>query len=395
MPQIAGVIVNLALNLSLAKGWADRVPNVAVVVLYIVSLLPVIYWIVTHEKALRQREWLNSRFRDHQWSSLGISVVLGVMIVSTVVVVAPRLWKLVTTSTGTLKPIAKDIPQSGSAPVTRDDTGRQGTSTGGTQKTTPSQPSVAKKKPESAKATKPTAKHAQQAALQAALPKQVVSDDRPDLSNTRRILEDGNIYENQPNKLEVKDPGTTFTSNTVRNMDAGVSNGAAASNNLFEGRSNTGHTGLSQPENHSNGANMEAIRVAQTRNQYPGGFPDTPPATAATPSPVPIALQGSNSAVADQLLQFIDAAHEIVADFLKDDNSQRIGEKEKAWEAEARAILVANLGQRFADQFSSAVSTSTAYPPGHNAQGGSICNLIDSKIAILSVFVNQLRTPDR
>lgn len=116
---------------------------------------------------------------------------------------------------------------------------------------------------------------------------------------------------NQPNKLEVKDPGTTFTSNTVRNMDASISNGASASNNLFEGRPNTGRT---------------------------------------------------LSSVADQLAQFIDSAHKIVAEFLRDDNSELIDEKEKAWEADARLVLLANLGQRFADQFSSAASTSTAYP---------------------------------
>jgi hypothetical protein len=128
--------------------------------------------------------------------------------------------------------------------------------------------------------------------------------------------------------------------NTVRNMDASVSNGASASNNLFEGRPNTGRT---------------------------------------------------LSSVADQLAQFIDSAHKIVAEFLEGDNSQLISEKEKAWEAEARSVLLANLGQRFADRFSSAASTSTVYPQGRNAQGGSVCNLIDAKVAVLSTFINQLR----
>jgi hypothetical protein len=38
------------------------------------------------------------------------------------------------------------------------------------------------------------------------------------------------------NKLEVKDPGTTFTHNTVKNMDTAISNGARADSNLLEGK---------------------------------------------------------------------------------------------------------------------------------------------------------------
>jgi len=94
--------------------------------------------------------------------------------------------------------------------------------------------------------------------------------------NAAHKLEDGNIYENQPNKLEGKDPGTTFTNNTVRNMDASVSNGARADNNLLEGKSGTA---VSPTVTGSKGADSAAINAAQTRNQYPGGFPDAPNAT--------------------------------------------------------------------------------------------------------------------
>jgi pimeloyl-ACP methyl ester carboxylesterase len=94
---------------------------------------------------------------------------------------------------------------------------------------------------------------------------------KPDAA--RRILEDGNIYENQPNKLEVKDPGTTFTNNTVRNMDASISNGARADNNLLEGKPGTA---VGPTVNEGKGADLAAIKAAQTRNQYPEGFPDAP-----------------------------------------------------------------------------------------------------------------------
>jgi hypothetical protein len=119
---------------------------------------------------------------------------------------------------------------------------------------------------QSAKASSPTSKPTEEEALRETTPKQAVSGGR---------LEDGNIYENLPNKLEVKDPGTTFTNNTVRNMDASVSNGARADNNLLEGRGlpNSGQ-GEPQAQSGGKGADMAAIRAAQTRNQYPGGFPD-------------------------------------------------------------------------------------------------------------------------
>ena len=207
-----------------------------------------------------------------------------------------------------------------------------------------------------------------------------------------RSLFAGNTYENLPNSLEVTDPGTIFKNNTVRNMDAKVSNGAYADNNSFEGRNTAGHKAES-PADDGNGANMAAIHAAQTQNQYvcinpcgsPGPIPDYAVVTA---------LQGSNVTVADRLSEFINDAHKIVAEFSKDDNAQLLSEKEKSWEAEVRSILTVDLGQSFVDQFNSATSASTAYPPGHNAQGGSICNLIDGKIAALSSFVNKLRAAD-
>lgn len=115
----------------------------------------------------------------------------------------------------------------------------------------------------------------------------------------------------------------------------------------------------------------------------------------AAPMPSARALRGSNFAVADQLSQCVDRGHRIVGNFLADDDAQLVSEKEQSWEADARAALIANLGQTFADQFSNASSTGTTYPAGHNAKGGSICNLIDTKIAVLSRFINQLRTANR
>jgi hypothetical protein len=107
--------------------------------------------------------------------------------------------------------------------------------------------------------------------------------------------------------------------------------------------------------------------------------------------PLARALHSSNWTVADQLSQLIDAGSKIMGAFLRNDNVQALAEDETVWDAEAQAVLAANLGQRYADEFRYAQSTTTIYPAGHSVQGGSIFNLMDAKIAVLSRFVNELR----
>jgi hypothetical protein len=60
--QIAGATVNIALDIALAKGWADKVPNLLVFCLFLLSLAPILYWLGTHEKLLRHRQYLRQRF---------------------------------------------------------------------------------------------------------------------------------------------------------------------------------------------------------------------------------------------------------------------------------------------------------------------------------------------
>jgi hypothetical protein len=229
-----------------------------------------------------------------------------------------------------------------------------------------------------------TAKPIRQAALREALPEQDAKrvSTPPVTPNTRRVIVDGNIVENQPNTLDVEDPGTTFTNNTVRGMDASVKNGAYADNNDFEGR---GATAQSQSE--GKGADMAAIRKAQTRNQYPGAFPDSLWPVANT------VLQGTNSSVADDLTKFIVQGHRIIADFRTDGNAKSIKEKERIWEMEVYAALTAKLGPRFAQDFDEQELASD--PQRHNFEGDNICHLIDTKIAKLTTFVNQLRAATR
>src|ERR1700674_41417 len=63
-------LMNLAFNISLAKGAAESVPNWLVITLWIVPILPLVWWLLTHEKLRRQKEWIKERFKEKPWSSV-------------------------------------------------------------------------------------------------------------------------------------------------------------------------------------------------------------------------------------------------------------------------------------------------------------------------------------
>jgi hypothetical protein len=81
--QIAGALVNLALDIALVKGWADRIPNGVVFILFSLSIAPIVFWTVTHEKLLRQREWTKAKFRQHPIKSSAVAAVLILPIIFT------------------------------------------------------------------------------------------------------------------------------------------------------------------------------------------------------------------------------------------------------------------------------------------------------------------------
>jgi len=173
-----------------------------------------------------------------------------------------------------------------------------------------------------------------------------------------------------------------ITHNTFPEMDVTTtekSQGNKLQDNLFK---NPVVPGQMPTAKNGSGANTAEIYKAQTRNQYPGGFPDTPWPIANT------VLHGTNASVIDQLDHLIDEAHKIVADFRKDHNAQSIQEREKTWEAESTSALKANLGQSFAEEFDEKELASD--PNRLNTEGSKICNLIDAKIDVLSIFANQL-----
>jgi len=205
----------------------------------------------------------------------------------------------------------------------------------------------------------------------------------PDLSSNcnSRFTNNLTLSNGRP-KLTVGGKENEITHNTFPEMDVTTtekSQGNKLQDNLFK---NPVVPGQMPTAKNGSGANTAEIYKAQTRNQYPGGFPDTPWPIANT------VLHGTNASVIDQLDHLIDEAHKIVADFRKDHNAQSIQEREKTWEAESTSALKANLGQSFAEEFDEKELASD--PNRLNTEGSKICNLIDAKIDVLSIFANQL-----
>lgn len=73
-------VLNVAFNLSLAKGWADSVPNWFVIALWITPLVPLVWWAVTHDKLTRQREWIKERFIKEPYSSTVVVIVVALVV---------------------------------------------------------------------------------------------------------------------------------------------------------------------------------------------------------------------------------------------------------------------------------------------------------------------------
>ena len=69
---VAGVILNLALNLTIAKEWTKRLPDWVVVGLWILSLVPLGYWLWTNPKAL-------TLLRTRYTASMVFIVLLGAL----------------------------------------------------------------------------------------------------------------------------------------------------------------------------------------------------------------------------------------------------------------------------------------------------------------------------
>lgn len=91
-------VMNLAFNLSIAKGWADAVPNWVVAVLWIVPLIPLGWWAYTHERLIRQRAWITAQFSQSKSKAVTITVGSAVIVLVCAAGIGLGLRKIISAS---------------------------------------------------------------------------------------------------------------------------------------------------------------------------------------------------------------------------------------------------------------------------------------------------------
>jgi hypothetical protein len=72
-------VANLAFQISLAK-YADKCPDWLVVCLWILPILPLGWWVWTHDFVLKRREWISRKFKEKHFVTL-VAGALGIVLV--------------------------------------------------------------------------------------------------------------------------------------------------------------------------------------------------------------------------------------------------------------------------------------------------------------------------
>lgn len=118
---LAGVVVNLALSISLAKGWADNIPNGLIICLYVFSLAPVAYWVITHEKLIVQRGWIRNRFVNRPITFIAVAALLFIVVISSLWTISEKVRIMLGASkppaVETTRPIAEPGPEAKTKPA--------------------------------------------------------------------------------------------------------------------------------------------------------------------------------------------------------------------------------------------------------------------------------------
>lgn len=97
------LVLSTASNLWIGK-HAQDVPDAIIIALFIIPLLPLAWWVYTHEKTLRSRQRILGIFRTRFMFSLLVFVVVGAIVGGSFAGVGYTLWHR------TQKPTAKDLP---------------------------------------------------------------------------------------------------------------------------------------------------------------------------------------------------------------------------------------------------------------------------------------------
>jgi hypothetical protein len=87
--------MTIAFQLTMAKYGAD-VPDLWLLVLWLLPLAPFGWWLYTHDKLQTRREKMKRYFRLHPWASIGVTLATLVIVGSCIAGVSYTGWKMLT-----------------------------------------------------------------------------------------------------------------------------------------------------------------------------------------------------------------------------------------------------------------------------------------------------------
>ncbi len=88
----AALMFNIALNLSISR-WGDFLPDSVVVCLWILPILPLGYWVWTHQKNIRTRQWLGEQFEKTPKTTVTVLALCIVIAIFSLTSLGIGVWK--------------------------------------------------------------------------------------------------------------------------------------------------------------------------------------------------------------------------------------------------------------------------------------------------------------
>jgi hypothetical protein len=90
---VASFILSVAFQLTMAKYGAD-VPDGWLLVLWIVPLVPFVWWLWTHEKVLSRRQQVREYFRKYPWTAVIVTLATLFIVTSCLVGLSYTSWQM-------------------------------------------------------------------------------------------------------------------------------------------------------------------------------------------------------------------------------------------------------------------------------------------------------------
>jgi hypothetical protein len=434
--------LNLALGLALAKGWADKIPNLLVFCLFLVSVAPIIYWLFTHDKLLRHRVRIRQEFDASPLRVLAIGGLLVAPLIVSCTLGGIWLYRTVVPTTVTSTQANVETPATqpkhssvaDSNPASQSATSQHGSIQGARGVTTaqlsapPASHQTAKKHARTADRSKTAAEVTTPASQ---VQQQVQRPAGADMNMLAWVLS-GHPAPPQAPDPQLRTGGISIHDNVFSRPQPLPTERQTPSIRVGVGPVSLAHNSFSGPVTVEPGTSLiqadnnrvDGTAVIDNRGGFIGGEVEASgnvirPPNGGTASvidntngvilkgaktsnndigwptnslPIAVALHGSNGAVADQFSGLIEQGNGVIAKFSVDDDTQSLVEKNREWEYEAKAVVRSNLDARLADAFDNvSATTEGAYTGSHGIKGISICNLMRARVALLGRFVDQLR----